>query len=51
MLTTDHTRRFGEEAADDARVWRIYQDRATDRDEVQIDGWNQTLDILLLFVG
>jgi hypothetical protein len=45
------SRRFGEEASDNARVWRIYQDRAKERDEDQIDGWNKTLDILLIFVS
>ena len=43
--------RSGEEAADNARVWKIYRDRMSERDQVTVDGWNKTLDILLIFVG
>ncbi|KAH7097505.1 hypothetical protein BKA62DRAFT_623816, partial [Auriculariales sp. MPI-PUGE-AT-0066] len=43
--------RFGEEASDHARVWKVYRDRATERDESRVEGWNKTLDILLIFAG
>lgn len=42
--------RPGEEATDNARVWKIYRARMTERDQTTIDGWNKALDILLLFV-
>ncbi|KAH7090863.1 hypothetical protein BKA62DRAFT_98793 [Auriculariales sp. MPI-PUGE-AT-0066] len=43
--------RLGEESSDNARVWRIYRNRATEKDEDIIDGWNKTLDVLLIFAG
>jgi len=43
--------RFGEEAADSARVWNLYRDRVTDIDDRRIDAWNDTLGILLVFVS
>ncbi|KAH7102107.1 hypothetical protein BKA62DRAFT_701474 [Auriculariales sp. MPI-PUGE-AT-0066] len=43
--------RPGEEAGADARVWRVYRDRASDVDEDIIGGWNKTLDVLLIFAG
>ncbi|KAH7097518.1 hypothetical protein BKA62DRAFT_716246 [Auriculariales sp. MPI-PUGE-AT-0066] len=43
--------RYGDEANDNARVWKIYRDRASDSDQDLIDGWNKTLDILLIFAG
>lgn len=42
---------FGEEMADNARVWKIYRDEATTHDKSMLDGWNKTLDILLIFVS
>ena len=42
--------RLGEETSENARVWRIYRDRANDEDQDVIDGWNKTLDVLLIFV-
>ncbi|KZV83579.1 hypothetical protein EXIGLDRAFT_655909, partial [Exidia glandulosa HHB12029] len=42
---------LGEELADHARVWKVYQDAATKFDPVMIEGWNKTLDILLVFAG
>ncbi|KZV86306.1 hypothetical protein EXIGLDRAFT_774773 [Exidia glandulosa HHB12029] len=55
-LDTDFKKRyppdpFGEETARDARVWSIYRDEATARDEPMVDGWNKALDILLIFAG
>lgn len=42
---------YGEEAAPDARVWTVYKDHATTNDAMRLDGWNKTLDILLIFAG
>ncbi|KAH7103548.1 hypothetical protein BKA62DRAFT_636001 [Auriculariales sp. MPI-PUGE-AT-0066] len=43
--------RPGEEARDNARVWRVYRDRANDSDEDVIGGSHATLDVLLIFAG
>jgi len=43
--------RYGEEAAPNARVWRIYRDRATEGDNDLIEGWQDTLSMLLIFVS
>ncbi|KAH7092681.1 hypothetical protein BKA62DRAFT_75863 [Auriculariales sp. MPI-PUGE-AT-0066] len=55
-MTTEYDKRYppdrpGEEADEDARVWRVYRDRASDADEEMIGGWNKTLDVLLIFAG
>lgn len=42
--------RFGEEAADNARVWKLYRDSCNDRDQDLLEGWNDTINILLIFV-
>ncbi|KZV80412.1 hypothetical protein EXIGLDRAFT_845540 [Exidia glandulosa HHB12029] len=42
---------FGEEMSENARVWKVYQDEATLKDDAMLDGWNKTLDILLIFAG
>ncbi|KZV91456.1 hypothetical protein EXIGLDRAFT_574544, partial [Exidia glandulosa HHB12029] len=34
-----------------ARVWKVYRDEATAYDAAMLDGWNKTLDILLIFSG
>ena len=44
------TQRYGEEASENARVWKLYRNRASELDNDQIEGWNKTLDILLIFV-
>lgn len=54
-LDTDFKRKyppdaFGEEMAPNARVWKVFRDEATAQDEFMLDGWNKTLDILLIFV-
>ncbi|KZV83247.1 hypothetical protein EXIGLDRAFT_625960, partial [Exidia glandulosa HHB12029] len=36
---------------DNARVWRVYKDEAVAYDRSMLDGWNKTLDILLIFAG
>lgn len=43
--------RFGEEAADNARIWKMYRDNATETGQTTLDGWNRSLDILLIFVS
>lgn len=54
-LDTDFKRKyppdkFGEEVADNARVWKVYRDEATEDDKTLLNAWNKTLDILLIFV-
>ncbi|KZV98288.1 hypothetical protein EXIGLDRAFT_607086, partial [Exidia glandulosa HHB12029] len=34
-----------------ARVWKVYKDETTAHDKSLLDGWNKTLDILLIFAG
>lgn len=41
----------GEEMSNNARIWRIYIDEARKFDTVMIDGWNRSLDVLLVFVS
>ncbi|KAH7090880.1 hypothetical protein BKA62DRAFT_645668, partial [Auriculariales sp. MPI-PUGE-AT-0066] len=43
--------RHGEEAQPNARVWRVYRDRVNELDDDLIQGWNSTLDVLLIFAG
>ncbi|KAH7102100.1 hypothetical protein BKA62DRAFT_155021 [Auriculariales sp. MPI-PUGE-AT-0066] len=43
--------RSGSEGGDNARVWRVYRERANDTDEDVIGGWHSTLDVLLIFAG
>jgi len=47
---TDNIPRFGEEASERARVWNVYRDRVKDIDEDMLEGWDETLNVLLLFV-
>ncbi|KAH7092726.1 hypothetical protein BKA62DRAFT_834674 [Auriculariales sp. MPI-PUGE-AT-0066] len=42
--------RHSEEAGANARVWRVYRDRVTELDEDLVQGWNATLDVILIFV-
>ncbi|KZV89523.1 hypothetical protein EXIGLDRAFT_677978, partial [Exidia glandulosa HHB12029] len=42
---------YGKELEDNARVWRVYRDEATLYDKSMLNGWNKTLDILLIFAG
>ncbi|EJD51456.1 hypothetical protein AURDEDRAFT_159188 [Auricularia subglabra TFB-10046 SS5] len=42
---------FGEELADDARIWRVYDRVAKEDDERRIATWNRGLDNLALFAG
>ena len=41
---------YGAAAASNARVWRVYRDRATGADNDLIEGWYDTLNTLLIFV-
>lgn len=41
---------LGEELAPNARVWKVYREQATAHDKAMLEGWNNTLDILLIFV-
>ncbi|KAH7100889.1 hypothetical protein BKA62DRAFT_797553 [Auriculariales sp. MPI-PUGE-AT-0066] len=43
--------RFGDETDENAKVWKIYYDRARERDEDLIESWKETLDVLLVFAG
>ncbi|KAH7097843.1 hypothetical protein BKA62DRAFT_584325, partial [Auriculariales sp. MPI-PUGE-AT-0066] len=42
---------YGEEATDNARVWKVYRTRVTDLDNDLIEGWKDTLNFLLVFAG
>jgi hypothetical protein len=33
----------------DARVWRVYNDEADNYDKEMLDGWHETLNVLLTF--
>lgn len=35
---------------DGARVWRVYRSEATDYDTGRLEGWNNTVNVLLTFV-
>ncbi|KZW00424.1 hypothetical protein EXIGLDRAFT_745670 [Exidia glandulosa HHB12029] len=55
-LVTDFKKKYppdplGREMDDTARVWKVYRDEATAHDETMLDGWNKTLDVLLIFAG
>jgi hypothetical protein len=40
-----------EELSENARVWRVYNDEADQRDAEMVEGWRSTLDTLLIFVS
>jgi len=40
----------GEAAGDNGRVWKIYRDRVKDIEDDLLEGWNDTLNMLLVFV-
>lgn len=42
--------KVGEELSPNARIWRLYKDRATTEDDKRMRIWNGTIDQLLLFV-
>jgi hypothetical protein len=43
--------KFGEEFSENARLWKVYKDEAEKSDGDKLALWNQTLDVLLLFVS
>ncbi|KAH7096509.1 hypothetical protein BKA62DRAFT_624918, partial [Auriculariales sp. MPI-PUGE-AT-0066] len=43
--------RYGEELGRNARLFRIYHDRVTEKDEDLVQGWHETLNVLLVFAG
>ncbi|KAH7096511.1 hypothetical protein BKA62DRAFT_590278, partial [Auriculariales sp. MPI-PUGE-AT-0066] len=53
---TEHERRYppdkyGEELGLNARLFKIYRDRVTEKDEELVNGWNDTLNFMLVFAG
>ncbi|EIM90208.1 uncharacterized protein STEHIDRAFT_51672, partial [Stereum hirsutum FP-91666 SS1] len=42
---------YGEEAGPNARVWRGYIDEADAYDHEMVEGWKDTVDMLLVFAG
>ncbi|KZV80673.1 hypothetical protein EXIGLDRAFT_780661 [Exidia glandulosa HHB12029] len=42
---------IGSELEEAARVWKVYRKEAKAFDDVLLDGWSTTLDILLIFAG
>ncbi len=40
----------GEELGKNARIWRIYTDEARKADARMTEGWNRSIDVLLVFV-
>ncbi|KZV87673.1 hypothetical protein EXIGLDRAFT_839778 [Exidia glandulosa HHB12029] len=50
-MDRSRTDAFGEEAADNARVWTAYREEVTGPDAVAFQSWNRTLDVLLIFSG
>ena len=43
--------KYGQEMGPEARVWRVYLDEAEIYDRELLDGYRDTLDVLLVFVG
>ncbi|KAH7096749.1 hypothetical protein BKA62DRAFT_488386 [Auriculariales sp. MPI-PUGE-AT-0066] len=43
--------RYGEELHPNSRVFRVYRDRVTEKDEDLVQGWQDTLNVLLVFAG
>ncbi|KAK0476673.1 hypothetical protein IW261DRAFT_1489514 [Armillaria novae-zelandiae] len=41
----------GEELGKNARIWRIYTDEARKADARMTEGWNRSIDVLLVFTG
>ena len=55
MPDTEFNRKYppdpwGEEASENARVWKLYRDERSNADRNMLDTWNKTLDVLLIFV-
>ncbi|KAH7096507.1 hypothetical protein BKA62DRAFT_591851, partial [Auriculariales sp. MPI-PUGE-AT-0066] len=43
--------KYGEELRPNARLFKIYRDRVTEKDEDLVNGWNDTLNLMLVFAG
>jgi len=43
-------RRPGQEASDNARIWRLYQGRMNEMDEDTVSAWNDLINFPLIFV-
>jgi hypothetical protein len=41
---------LGEELTDDSSIWLTYVNTAAAHDAEIVDGWNKSLDVLLIFV-
>jgi hypothetical protein len=50
MVFTNHYSSPGQESADNARVWDVYQQRAIKDDDDLMEGANETINIVLVFV-
>ncbi|KZW02313.1 hypothetical protein EXIGLDRAFT_594657, partial [Exidia glandulosa HHB12029] len=56
-LDTEFEKKFppdptlGDEIGEAARVWKVYRAEAEAHDNTMLDGWNKTLDVLLIFAG
>ncbi|QRV94411.1 transmembrane protein [Ceratobasidium sp. AG-Ba] len=42
---------YGQELGKDARVWKAYVREASRHDADMVEGWNRSLDLILIFVG
>ncbi|KAG8720766.1 hypothetical protein FRC09_009012 [Ceratobasidium sp. 395] len=42
---------YGAEMAKDAKVWQVYVRETQKADEELVDGWNKSLDVILIFVS
>ena len=43
--------RFGQEAGENGRVWKIYKESMKQHDDASFEAWKDTLDVLLVFVS
>ncbi|KAJ8094518.1 hypothetical protein PM082_010952 [Marasmius tenuissimus] len=41
----------GEEFGENARIWQVYSEEAAKADTAMTDGWNRSMDVLLVFTG
>ncbi|KAL0059409.1 hypothetical protein AAF712_013850 [Marasmius tenuissimus] len=41
----------GEEFGENARIWQVYAEEAAKADTAMTDGWNRSMDVLLVFVS
>ncbi|KAH7097814.1 hypothetical protein BKA62DRAFT_773941 [Auriculariales sp. MPI-PUGE-AT-0066] len=43
--------KYGEELEPNARLFKVYRDRVTEKDEDLVQGWHEMLNVLLVFAG